>query len=317
MLGAPGRASGVVSLVAILIGCGPGTPAGSGGATGTSGTSSGTTPTTTGPTTTTVGVPGPTGSSAGEESSAATRGTSEHSGTDTGQNFIMPPDDGHSGCDNWAQDCPRGEKCTVYAADLGNSWNAAKCVPVMDDPAQVGEECFVVDGPASGIDNCDLGAFCWDVDAENKGTCIGLCTGSSEAPHCVPGSFCVIAAEAFLHFCFAGCNPLAQDCEAGMKCATIWTGEGFECVEDHFNVKGELHDYCQQYDYSCNFGLVCLESSAAVECDHNYNHCCEPFCDLLAPNTCPGQGQKCEPFFAAGLVVPPEYEKLGVCKVPQ
>ncbi len=33
----------------------------------------------------------------------------------------------------------------------------------MDDPAQVGEPCFVVDSIVSGIDNCDLGAYCWDV----------------------------------------------------------------------------------------------------------------------------------------------------------
>src|SRR5690606_9934066 len=33
-------------------------------------------------------------------------------------------------CDNWAQDCPDGEKCAAWADDGTNSWNNLKCVPV-------------------------------------------------------------------------------------------------------------------------------------------------------------------------------------------
>lgn len=296
----------VGSLVAVLLGCRPGAPAASGGATEASETtssettSSATTPTTLGPTSTTTGASGPTESSSGDGS---------------GQTFIDESDAGDSGvCDNWAQDCPPGEKCSAYA-DGRNFWNSAKCVPVMDDPAQVGEPCFVVDSNVSGIDNCELGAYCWDVDAENKGTCIGLCTGSPGEPQCEPGSVCEIGADGWLNLCFPGCDPLAQDCGPGAKCTAYPIGDGFYCEFDVPSVKGETHDYCQ-YRNVCNIGLACVESTAAVECDKNYNHCCEPFCDLAAPNTCPGQGQVCAPYFDAGLVVPPKYQNLGACAVP-
>ena len=46
-------------------------------------------------------------------------------------------------CDIWAQDCPEGEKCSAWANDGGGAWNATRCVPVDDDPDQVGEACNV------------------------------------------------------------------------------------------------------------------------------------------------------------------------------
>lgn len=43
--------------------------------------------------------------------------------------------------------------------------------------------------------------------------------------------------------------------------------------------------------------------------------CCEPYCDLTEPNTCPGQGQQCLAWYAEGTA-PPECEHLGVCSLP-
>src|SRR5690606_7229360 len=62
--------------------------------------------------------------------------TGTTSADETGVVFLNRPDTGSTAeCDVFAQDCPPGEKCTFWADDGGSSWNALKCVPVVDDPA--------------------------------------------------------------------------------------------------------------------------------------------------------------------------------------
>jgi len=234
-------------------------------------------------------------------------GSSESSGSgflDTGQDIGQTPE-----CDNWAQDCPPGQKCSAYANDGGGSWNALKCVPVMENPAQPGEPCFAVDSGVSGVDNCDLGAMCWDVDAEGQGTCIALCTGTPDAPVCAPEMTCAILNDV-LNLCFDLCDPVLQDCPPHFKCAPV--SSGFLCIVEA-NLLNKLHEPCFFDD--CAAGLTCVEPNAAEECDQRQTGCCEPFCDVNAANTCPGVGQVCAPWFEPGEGVEGT-EHVGVCRVP-
>jgi hypothetical protein len=306
------------------IGCGPagpGTPQAdtgesTGGAGGTTGDAE-----TAGPTSGVVGSTSSAGSagSAGSTSDGSS-GPGSTSGVDGssggGVTFIVDHDQGGDPwCDVWAQDCPRGEKCTPYANDGGSSWNALKCVPVMEDPAGEGEPCFVVDNGVSGIDNCELGAYCWNVDEENNGNCVALCIGTPESPTCPDpeNTYCAITGDGVINLCLATCDPLLQDCKAGEVCIYHWD-DSFGCVFDASGEEGQAHDPCE-FVNACDPGLICLYTQSAVECDAMASGCCEPYCDLTLPNTCPGMGQVCTPLFEAGMA-PPGLEDVGYCALP-
>lgn len=252
-----------------------------------------------------------TASSSGETSSSTSEpGSEEDSSMFAGPGDGPPPSDE---CDMWMQDCPEGQKCSFYANDGGTSWNALKCVPVMEDPAQVGEPCFVVGNAVSGLDNCVFGAFCWHVGQDNEGQCAALCTGSPEAPECTPGTTCAIRSTT-VNLCLPNCDPLLQSCEADEVCVDSQVG-GFICLLDASGPEGQPHDSCT-FGNSCDPGLMCTDSSAAEECDQQAIGCCEPFCDVTLAKTCPGVGQVCNPWFEPGEA-PAGFEAVGFCAVPR
>jgi hypothetical protein len=222
-------------------------------------------------------------------------------------------------CDVFAQDCPDGEKCSAYADDGGTSWNNTKCVPVMENPKQPGDVCTVEGNGVSGIDDCDKGAMCWDTDAENMGICVALCKGTAEAAFCEePEKVCAIANEGTLNLCLDGCDPLAQDCDPSDVCIGSPSNDGFLCVLDASGEEGQQHDPCM-FANSCDPGLLCLNSTAANECDPMSSGCCQPFCDLDEPDpdmtNCGGAGQICNPYFEEGTA-PPGSENVGYCALP-
>ena len=109
-----------------------------------------------------------------------------------------------------------------YASGDVGSWDATKCVLVMRDPAQSGESCLVEGGGTSGVDNCDLGLMCWDVDVEGLGSCVELCKGPPEAGECsVPGFLCGTWGGSPFGICILGCDPISQDCDPGDGCVGI------------------------------------------------------------------------------------------------
>ena len=77
--------------------------------------------------------------------STSTSTTGETTGDTEGCSFLecTTGGTGDSGaeCDNWAQDCPDGEKCVPV---LG-SGDLTQCVPVTGD-GTIGEACTIVDG---------------------------------------------------------------------------------------------------------------------------------------------------------------------------
>jgi hypothetical protein len=246
-------------------------------------------------------------------STTSTTGTSTPTTTTTETTATIPDDIGDIECSAFAQDCPPGTKCNWYVADGGNTWNKARCVAIMDDPDQFDEACFVVGEFTSGVDSCDIGLLCWEVDpATNRGTCVSYCVGTEEAPFCSMSKHVCLNSSEFA-LCYEECDPLAQDCSADEICFfhNFW----FICDVDASGAEGQIHDPCMFVNV-CDPGNLCVDFSiAAVECDQSTTGCCEPYCDLTLLNTCPGEGQVCRPFFEEGTT-PPGLEHIGVCALP-
>jgi hypothetical protein len=279
--------------------------------------STGSTPLTTGfdPDT---GAPMTTGATDGGDSSGGDSG----SGGD-GVVFLLEPDGGGVSfeCDLFAQDCPDGEKCMPWANDGGGAWNATRCSPVDDNPGQAGDECSVEGSGTSGIDSCDLGVMCWDVDQEtNMGTCVAMCTGDTANPICEdPDTTCSIANDGAIVLCLPVCDPILQDCAEGQACYPV--AEDWVCGPDASGDTGVYGDPCEFINV-CDPGYICLDPSTvpAGEACEGAGGCCTAVCDLTDPMgdaQCEGAagGQTCEPWYTEGNA-PPGYEDVGACVLP-
>jgi len=250
----------------------------------------------------------------------ATTGT-ETTGTDTtGVVFFAEPDVGSNfACSTLVQDCPPGQKCTAWANDGGGTWSSTRCVPLVDDPAQVGEPCHVEGSSTTGLDDCDLGSMCFHVDPETlEGTCFPYCTGSEAEPICEdPGRTCLVTGDALLLLCLPICDPLQQDCAEGDACYPVFNH--WECATDASGDAGAYGDPCEFINV-CDPGLVCTSSDdlpPGLPCEGALG-CCSEICDLSGDEPCPGadQGVSCQPWYAP-VTVPPGYEDVGVCALPK
>ena len=213
-------------------------------------------------------------------------------------------------CDFWAQDCPEGEKCAPWANDGGNFWNAHKCVPIDPDPDQVGEPCTVEGSGVSGIDSCEGGSMCWNVDPEtNVGTCSPFCVGTINAPTCTdPQDVCIITGDAVLNLCIPTCDPVDPDaCPPQQGCYPSYNA--FVCAPDASGKEGQTWDACE-FTNACDGGRVCVNASDVEFCDQGASGCCAPACDLNDP-VCPDD-TVCLPFYESGEA-PPGYGHVGTC----
>ncbi len=212
-------------------------------------------------------------------------------------------------CDPFTQDCPEGQKCAAGAADGSNSWNALKCVDVTGT-GEPGDDC-TVEGHLTGIDSCIEGTMCWSLNEDGIGTCVGLCTGSAEAPVCPAGS-CTISGT--LNLCLSNCDPLLQDCPGTDVC--IPYGVGFVCLLDVGGEEGQTGDPCE-FANVCDAGLICIEpATASASCDPAAGGCCTPFCPF-PDGACPNPDQQCVQWFDPAML-PANDPRLGigVCAVP-
>jgi hypothetical protein len=219
-------------------------------------------------------------------------------------------------CDVIAQDCPLGEKCMPWANDGGNAWNATRCSPVAENPGQPGDECTVDGTGVSGVDDCDLGSMCWNVDPEtNIGTCVSMCSGDEASPVCEdPGTACVNVNDGAIVLCLPSCDPLLQDCPEGQACYGI--DDAFSCVPDASGELGLYGDACEFINV-CDPGLFCASAEAVPSCTGSLG-CCSEFCDLgnEAGNAqCSGAagGQECVAWSEDPL---PGFEAVGACVIP-
>lgn len=272
---------------------------------------------------TSTGAPASTTSTGmtGATSTGELTGSNDVDGNDAGCSFYggCPVDGGFmpNECDQWVQDCPVGEKCMPFASDGGNSWDALKCVPVAREPGKPGEPCTVEGSGVSGIDDCELGAMCWDVDEETKqGVCVAMCTGSDDDPKCAdPETACLNSNGGVLTLCLPTCDPLMIECAEGDVCVPNPSDPNtFLCLPDRSGDEGQEFDGCS-FISTCDPGLLCANQELAVECDQSQS-CCVPFCDLTMP-MCNGEGAECLPWFGEGDTPPEGLEDLGVCGIPQ
>lgn len=204
-----------------------------------------------------------------------------------------------------------------YSGDGDFSWESLKCVDVKPNPGQVGDDCMA-EGGVSGIDDCDKGLMCWDVDPmTNVGVCVAMCVGSPDAPSCDSNdASCLISNMGVLTLCLPKCDPLVQDCAGDNLCIpNPQDGAAFLCLLDASGDEGQEFDPCQ-YINSCDKGFFCAVPTLANECDPNSTGCCLPFCDITMMPMCNGAGQECLPWY--GMDTPaPGYEDVGYCGIPQ
>jgi hypothetical protein len=295
--------------VAALASCGPSVAADASATSSTSTSSSTTTSST---------------AASGDPETSTSTSTSETSTTVSDETdgcpFVCPGDTDDPGleCSQWEQDCPAGQKCTVWATD-GDTWNAYKCVPIAEDPKGVGEACTVEGSAVSGIDDCELGAMCFDVDPEtNEGTCYAFCIGSESNAVCVDASSrCNISDSSALALCIPMCGPLLQDCPEGEACYPI--PDAFVCAPDASGPDAGLYGDVCEFLNVCDPGLFCDELGGVPDCASSFG-CCNAYCDLEAADpdaSCPdaAQGQTCIPWYEPGEA-PPGLATVGRCALP-
>jgi hypothetical protein len=236
-----------------------------------------------------------------------------------GGGFIPPPDVGvGTECDLWTQDCPEGEKCMPWANDGGNSWNATRCSPLEPDAGGPGEPCTVEGSGVSGIDDCQLGAMCWNVDGEtNMGECAAFCIGDEANPSCANEcEQCFISGSGVLILCLPQCDPIAQDCGEGSGCYPDF--QSFSCGPDVSGEAGAVGEPCE-FVNACDPGSACIDSDLVPGCE-DPTGCCAPFCDVDGPPVCDAllPGSSCLPWEGgqpAEACVGPG--TIGVCSLPQ
>lgn len=250
-------------------------------------------------------------------SDAGTTGTSLDPGTgpDTSEGTGLDvADDGL--CDVFDPMCPDGLKCMPWSTSGDATWNAWGCFPLDDDPVGVGEACHLLGDPWTGLDDCEEGSMCWNVDPGTlEGECWPFCSGSVRDPVCAdPDRFCDISGDGTPFLCAPACDPLAQDCPPGQGCypETAW----WACGPDVSGATGGYGDPCEFLN-GCDPGLVCTSAVAVPPgqpCE-GASGCCTELCDLnhpLGDAQCVGEaeGQTCQPWY---VTAPAGFEDVGVC----
>jgi hypothetical protein len=186
-------------------------------------------------------------------------------------------------------------------------------VPIDPHPDAPGDPCTVVGSGVSGVDSCDKGAMCWDVDAEtNEGTCVAYCMGSENNPVCAdPDTTCNVGRDFAL--CLPVCCPIEQDC-AHEDEICIPVSNKFLCAPDASGDEGAFGDACE-YVNVCDPGLVCLGGERVPGCVSA--GCCTPFC-TVGTNQCQllDEDMECLPWFEDGQA-PPGFEDVGACLLPE
>ena len=242
---------------------------------------------------------------------SSTVGVSDESTDDEGSDFIVGHDvDPSEFCDLFAQDCPAGQKCTLWASDGGNAFDATRCVAIAPNAGAKGDPCWAANDTSAGwtgIDSCDLGTVCWDIDPDTGiGLCIAFCEGDENNPHCPdPDEACSVGKEVAL--CFPKCLPLEDECPAGCGCYP-WNSV-LSCFPDASGDMGAYGDPCEFVNV-CDPGNICANGAAVPGCESI--GCCTKFCDLTAPD-CPDEhlGVRCVPWDEDET--DPDYINLGWC----
>ena len=279
---------------------------------------------------------GSTGSGS-TDSGSTDSGSTDGGSTDTGEPIVClgPPPSadcetpspyvGEGTCDPYAQDCPEGEKCMPWANDGGSAWNATTCRPLANDPGQIGDACTVEGSGVSGVDDCDLGLMCWNVDPEtNVGECVELCGCGPDEPTCGGGgTTCVIVNNGVLPLCIGVCDPLGDDCLDSEVCVGIpdetlsLPADYFFCAPDASGGMSQPGDPCEFLN-ACPAGTMCLDASFLPGGSCFGTGCCTEICDEGNGGAeCSIAGTDCISLFGEGAAPEACLEPVGFCGAPR
>ncbi len=169
-------------------------------------------------------------------------------------------------CDVWAQDCAAGEKCVAWSADgdadLGGCV-LTRCSALAADPVAIGGVCEVETGPWSGADDCEIGAYCWDVDPVTlEGVCVSNCNGSEANPVCPDDLRCFVGYGGWLTACVPDCDPGAPACAVGSACVTT-VGAASVCLPSSLGIPGAQAQACD-HSVGCGDGFACMAADAVA-----------------------------------------------------
>lgn len=276
-------------------------------------TGSGASDSSTAATTTTSGTTGSTGAPTTSTSGTTTEApTTSTSGVTTGGVGGM--------CNLFLQDCPPDQKCMAVNEDGSIFPNGTRCVPIEPNPVGPGDDCVVPGKFGDGVDNCDKGSICLDLDNDGKATCVAYCTGSMENPKC-PGAEdkCSFLFEPTVPVCFPACDPLIQNCSAGETCVPNEAALGapfFVCMPRVYpEIPGKYADSCYALS-GCDPGNLCIFGENLPTCKTTY--CCSVWCDLQDVEPCKQYDPtlSCVPWFQEGGATP-GYENVGICGIMQ
>lgn len=254
---------------------------------------------------------GTTSTTSASTSTTTTEATSTSDGSTTGCSFLCNPTTGEDGsCSLYENECPRGEKCNLFANDSGGWYNATQCFPVDPDAVPPGAPCIAEGNGISGVDNCEPGSVCFLVDYETKeGYCLGFCDGDSYNPTCAePGTHCY--QRSIDGLCLVNCDPREGYCYDGV-CVPI-PGDGYGCLPDQSGDAGAAGDPCEAHN-ECDPGHFCLPQANLLGCESPM--CCAPVCDLSDPEACPDK-HICVAWYDDPKDIPPGLGDVGVCAAP-
>lgn len=264
------------------------------------------------------------GSETAGETSAATDGdgTASMGGDSTddadpsGGTTSAPTDTGILDCDLWSPDCPPGHKCTQWDPDGNRVPNWESCTPIVPDPDALWEPCTADGTIETGLDSCDAGARCWNLDEETGiGYCIPYCVGSPENLGCPdPAWTCSVFGDGVLPLCYLGCDPIEPQCPSDRD-VCVPTQDAFACVPDASLEGGAYGGPCEFLN-ACDPGLFCTNAGNVPGC--TTGNCCSEFCEVgQGDDQCTGvaEGQRCLPWWL--MDAPPGLEHVGGCFLPQ
>ena len=199
--------------------------------------------------------------------------------------------------------CGPGEKCMPWAADGSDVPNAARCSPIVKDPADEGEVCRVDGERFSGLDDCGDGLFCTELDADGMGVCRGLCPSMRACSNFETS--CVSWFDGALPLCSRECDPFLQTCAAEDACYSVGPCDAAACGPRA--AATQQGDACETSN-ECAAGMQCVDDVPGCASDR----CCTTFCQFDDVDACAElPGTNCVP--PAGPCALPINLELGVC----
>jgi len=251
---------------------------------------------------TTGGPPPGDGETSTPGDSSGTDASADDNPTETGDACVL---DVGMQCDAFLlNECPDGTRCRPVDTTEDFVPDDAYCVPIVDNPGQVGDECT----RECGSDDCGAGLICGIALGPGEGVCVPLCSGPALDPVCdaVRGYTCMIPFGLGIYgVCAANCDPLLQDCASSQACVPSATG--FGCVPDASD--GESPGDPCEFLNQCGPGMTCASAAAVPGCQMGASAgCCTPFCEV---------GSGCAPGEVCTPVHPelPAFADIGVCLV--